>query len=58
MIGPKSLSPWFLLYAVAQVGVHTLAHINKVYRLRRDVEIRTIWQRAQEDFEACMPPMQ
>jgi len=49
-IGPQNTVPWFLLYATAQFGVHTLAQLNKLFRLKQDDPIRALWEDIQSDF--------
>jgi hypothetical protein len=49
-IGPQNTVPWFLLYATAQFGVHTLAQLNKLFRLKQDDAIRALWGDIQTDF--------
>jgi hypothetical protein len=49
-IGPQGTVPWFLLYATAQFGVHTVAQMNKLFRLKQDDAIRALWGDIQTDF--------
>jgi hypothetical protein len=54
-VGPTGASPWWVLYATARFGINIVAHINKIYRLRRDAEILRVWKRAEAEFSACVP---
>ncbi|MDP9225910.1 MAG: DUF5677 domain-containing protein [Actinomycetota bacterium] len=55
-IGPTGASPWWVLYATARFGINIVAHVNKIYGLRRDKEILALWQRSESEFSACVPP--